>query len=66
MRLPLQQILVKMDEVPNKMKGVGILIDHVLVLILHHLTAHSLCSCKCVYHSWNHLISDTEYRKELP
>jgi hypothetical protein len=35
-----------MEEVPNKMKGVGILADHVLVLILRRLTARS----------WNHLI----------
>jgi hypothetical protein len=64
--LPLQQILVKMEEVSNKMKGVGILADHVLVLILRRLTARSLCNCKCVCRSWNHLISDAEYRKELP
>jgi hypothetical protein len=50
-----------MVEVPNKMKGVGILIDHVLVLILRCLTVRSLCSYKCVCRSWNHLISDTEY-----
>ena len=55
-----------MEEVPNKMKGVGILTDHVLVLILHRLTARSLCSCKCVCRSWNRLILDSEYRKELP
>jgi hypothetical protein len=55
-----------MKEVPNKMKGVSILADHVLVLILCCLTAHSICSCKCVCHSKNHLISDTEYQKELP
>jgi hypothetical protein len=45
---------------------VGIFIDHVMVLILYYLTARSLCSCKCVYRSWNHLISDADYRKELP
>jgi hypothetical protein len=50
-----------MEEVPHKMKGVDILADHVLVLILHRLTARSLCSCKCVCHSWNHLVSDAEY-----
>jgi hypothetical protein len=50
-----------MEEVPNKMKGAGILIDHVLVLILHRLAARYLCSYKCVCHSWNHLISDVEY-----
>ena len=55
-----------MEEVPNKMKGVGILADHVLALILHLHTVRSLCSYKCVYRSWNHLISVTEYRKELP
>ena len=62
--LPLQQILIKMEEVPNKMKGVGILTDHVL-LILYRLTARSLCNCKCVYRSWNHLISDVEYQKDM-
>ena len=46
-----------MEEVPNKMKGVGILIDHVLVLILHHLPACSLFCCKCVCRSWERLIS---------
>jgi hypothetical protein len=45
---------------------VAILIDHVLVLILSGLTVRSLCSCKCVYRSWNSLISGFEYRKELP
>ena len=55
-----------MEEVPNKMKGVGIRTDHVLVLILHRLTAHSLCSCKCICRFWNYLISNAEYQKELP
>ncbi|XP_066354399.1 uncharacterized protein [Miscanthus floridulus] len=55
-----------MYEVPNKIKGVDILTDHVLVLILRRLTIRSLCSCKCAYRSRNHLISDVEYRKELP
>jgi hypothetical protein len=55
-----------MEEVPNKRTGVGILIDHVLVLILCHLTICSLCNYKCVCRSWNHLISDVEYHKELP
>jgi hypothetical protein len=40
---PLYQVLVKMEEeAPNKMNEVAILIDHVLVLILSHLTARSL------------------------
>jgi hypothetical protein len=54
-----------MEEAPNKRNEVAILTDHVLVLILGHLTARSLCSCKCVCHSWNHLISESEYDKEL-
>jgi hypothetical protein len=31
-----------------------------------HLTACTLCSYKCLCHSWYHLISEPEYRKELP
>jgi hypothetical protein len=55
-----------MEEVPNKRNRVGILTDNVLVLILRCLTARSLCNCKCVCRSWNHLILDAEYHKELP
>ena len=63
---PLHHILVKIEEeATNKRNEVDILIDKVLVLILHHLTAHTLCSCKCVYRSWYRLISESEYCKEL-
>jgi len=55
-----------MEEAPNKRNEVDILTDHVLVLILSHLTARSLCSYKCVCCSWNSLISGSEYHKELP
>ena len=48
------------------MKGVGILTDHVLVLILYFITTRSLCSCKCVCRSWNHLISKSKYHMEMP
>ncbi|XP_066351267.1 uncharacterized protein [Miscanthus floridulus] len=54
------------EEAPNKRNEVAILIDHVFILIIQCLTAHTLCSYKCVYHSWNCLISESEYRKELP
>jgi hypothetical protein len=53
------------EEAPNKRNEVAILSDHVLVLILSHLTARSFCSCKCVCCSWNSLISVSGYRKEL-
>jgi hypothetical protein len=55
-----------MEEAPNKRNEVAILTNHVLVLILGYLTARSLYNCKCVCHSWNHLISESEYDKELP
>jgi hypothetical protein len=63
---PLHQILVKIEEAPNKRNEVAILTDHVFVLILSRLTARSLCSYKCICRSWNNLISGSEYRKELP
>jgi hypothetical protein len=53
------------EEAHNKRNEVAILSDHVLVLILSHLTARSFCSCKCVCCSWNSLISVSGYRKEL-
>jgi hypothetical protein len=55
-----------MEEAPNKRNEVNILVVHVLVLILSYLNARSLCNYKCVYCSWNRLISESEYRKELP
>ena len=54
------------EEAPNKRNQVAILIDHVFVLILQCLIARTLCSCMCVYRSWNCLISQSKYRKELP
>jgi hypothetical protein len=54
------------EEATNKRNEVDILTDKVLVLILCHLIARTLCSCKCVCRSWYRLISDFEYRKELP
>jgi hypothetical protein len=45
-------MLIKMEEeASNKRNKVAILSDHVLVLILSHLIARSLCWCKCVYRS---------------
>ena len=71
LRLPslalLHHILVKMDEeATNKKNEVDILIDDVLVLILRRLTAHTLCSYKCVCHSWCRIIFESKYCKELP
>jgi hypothetical protein len=45
---------------------VDVLIDDVFSLILQRLTARTLCTCKCVYRSWNRLISESKYRKQLP
>ena len=55
-----------MEEATNKRNEVDILIDDVLVLILRHLTARTLCSYKCVCRSWYRLISESEHRKEPP
>jgi hypothetical protein len=54
------------EEAYDKRNEVAILTNHVLVLILSCFTTRSLCSCKCVCHSWNSLISRSEYSKELP
>ena len=54
------------EEAPNKRNEVAILSDHVFVLILSRLTTRSLCSCKCVCRFSNHLVSNSEYHKELP
>jgi hypothetical protein len=53
------------EEAPNKSNEIHILIDDVLALILHRLTARTLCSYKYVCCSWNRLISGSKYRKEL-
>ena len=45
----LHHILVKMEEeATNKRNEVHILINDILVLILHRLTARTLCDYKCV------------------
>jgi hypothetical protein len=45
---------------------VDVLIDDVFALILQRLTACTLCTSKCVCRSWNRLISESKYRKQLP
>jgi hypothetical protein len=54
------------EEATNKRNEVDILLDDVVVLILRCLTARTLCSYKCVCHSWYHLISKSKHRKKLP
>lgn len=58
--------IFKMEEATHKRNAVANLTDHVLVEILYRIAAHSLCCCKCVCRSWSHLISDSDYHKELP
>ena len=53
-----------MEEAPNKRNALASLTEDVVLEILHHLPACSLFCYKCVYRSWNSLISDN--RKVLP
>ena len=39
--------------------------DDVLADIFCYLPAQFLCCCKCVYRSWNRVISDSYHRKKL-
>jgi hypothetical protein len=50
--------LVEMEAAPNQRNAVTSLTDDLLLNILHHLSACSLCSYKCVYRSWKCLISN--------
>ncbi|XP_066361093.1 F-box protein At5g07610-like [Miscanthus floridulus] len=47
-----------MEVAPNNRNAQDSLIEDLVLEILCHLPARSLFSCKCVYRSWNHLISD--------
>ncbi|XP_066333494.1 uncharacterized protein [Miscanthus floridulus] len=53
-----------MEEAPNKRNALASLTEDVVLEILRRLPARSLFYCKCVYRSWNSLISDN--RKVLP
>ena len=50
--------LFEMEAAPNQRNTLASLTEDLLLDILYHLLAHSLCSYKCVYHSWKCLISD--------
>ena len=45
--------------------AVDILSEDVLTDIFCYLPAQFLCCCKCVYRSWNRVISDSYHRKKL-
>ncbi|XP_066344107.1 uncharacterized protein [Miscanthus floridulus] len=55
-----------MEEAANKRNALASLTDDAIVEILHCLPTHSLFCYKCVYHSWNYLISDYNNHKVLP
>ena len=46
-----------MEEAPSKRSVLASLTEDVSLEIIYHLPVHSLCY-KCVYRSWNSLISD--------
>ena len=47
-----------METAPNQRNTLANLTEDLLLEILRHLLARSLCSYKYVYRSWKHLISD--------
>ena len=56
--------IFQMEAAPNNRNTLASLTEDVVLEILRCLPAHSLLCCKCVYHSWNYLISNNH--KVLP
>jgi hypothetical protein len=54
-----------LPEARNMRNAMDNLLDDVLADIFSYLPAQSLCSCKCVYRSWMHIISDSYQCKKL-